>query len=178
MFAPQPLWDFDKDNIQRLMGAFRYRNEIWYNFLSFMKVHKLPSMPMKFDHVNEFLMFASIVIDQKHRNDLYKRLERLMEMNVPVTICYGSEESLIPKVTISKLYKELAIDPEHDVVDIDPENYSHEQLARTGRITCYSIRGGKHFAHANFHQYSNRMIEQLLEHQSVTNDTTEQVVLS
>lgn len=173
MFAPQPLWDFESDKIEQLLGAFRYRNEVWYNFISLIKVHKMPSMPMKFDHVNEFLVFATVVIDQKHRNELYKRVEALMAMvDVPVTVCYGSKESLIPKVTIGRLYKELGIeDVEHEVINIDPETDSPEQLAHTRRIMGYTILGGKHFAHASFPQYSNRMIEQLLEYQAAPNDT-------
>ncbi|KAH9394632.1 hypothetical protein TYRP_004687 [Tyrophagus putrescentiae] len=158
LFAPQPLWLSHKQEVemQKAKRMFYFRSELWYNFLGMTRIHKLPSMPMRFDNVNEFLLICTTVLDDQSPIDLHRRIELLVKSNIPVTLMYGSEETLVTKGSIAKLNEELGVKPE-EIIRLDGEKHTADDLPAGKRITSYVIQKGGHFAHANFYQFSNRM---------------------
>ena len=161
MFAPQPLWDKKEEDVRKIKRMFYFKSELWYNFLSLTRIHKLPSMPMRFENINEFLLICTTVLDDQSPVDLHKRLELLVNSNVPISLMYGSLESLITKSSIRKLNEKLGICSE-DIVYIDPTKDDTNRLQTDKKINSYVIENGGHFAHANFYNFSNKIIENLL----------------
>ena len=129
---------------------FYFKSELWYNFLSLTRIHKLPSMPMRFENINEFLLICTTVLDDQSPIDLHRRIEYLVNSHIPVTIMYGSQESLISKASIRKLNEKLGIN-EDEIVTLEEDTDSADDLKPTKRINSYVIKNGGHFAHANFH---------------------------
>lgn len=163
LFAPQPLWDSKEDEVQKVKRMFYFKSELWYNFLGWTHIHKLPSLPMRFDSVNEFLLICTTVLDDHSPIDLHRRIEllRANSKSVPVTVMYGSGETLISKSAIAKLNEKLGVQPE-EIIHLDAEKHTADDLPTGKPITSYVINNGGHFAHANFYQFSNRMVENLL----------------
>lgn len=130
-----------------------------------MRFYKLPFTPMRIENINEFLMLCSSAIDYQTAIDIVHRLKKLVDSGRPVVLLYGENETLITKKSIAELHQCLEIDPEDKIV-IDPENDCPVKLSMKKRIVSYSINGGGHFVHAKQHQFSNKMIDNLLDYHS------------
>lgn len=163
MFSPQPLWLVKEEGMRRLRRTLYFQNELWYNFLALVRLHKLPSLPMKCDHIDEFLLFCTIAIDRNTPKDFEKRMDMLMESNIPLVIMYGSEDSVIGKPTIDRMNHKIGKAPE-DIIHVDPNQTSPSDLKLSGKVSSFMIDTAKHFAHANYYKFSNEIIQLLLDY--------------
>jgi len=119
---------------------------------------------MDFEHINEFFLLGTHLLDAQTPEDFKRRLDHLVHnTEIPITLAYGSEEPVISKYCIDQMYERLGI-AQQDIVHIDPESDPVDVIMKPSgrRITGYMIKGGGHFAHAKFSQYSNRMVDNLL----------------
>lgn len=151
---------------------FYFKSELWYNFLAMTHIHKLPSMPMRFENINEFLLICTTVLDDQSPIDLHRRIDTLVKQtHIPITLMYGSGETLISKTSIRKLHEKLGLSQE-EIVHLEEGKHSADDLTSTRRINSYIIETGGHFAHANFPLFSNRMVENLLNYKAAPQTTT------
>lgn len=174
-FAAQPLYDLKEKYVNLTKKLFfTFRNELFYNLLGFLRFHKLPQIPVKFEHINDAFLFLVPVLDDEHlQTQLWHSIEKLAAAKkVPVSIVYGTEEKFISPQARERFFAAFGLQPEDvlvvdPTVDIDPEvvvvgkgnlktNYSQT------RIKGIYLKGGGHFAYANYPQYTNRLVENLL----------------
>ncbi|OTF79822.1 hypothetical protein BLA29_013897, partial [Euroglyphus maynei] len=74
-----------------------------------MRVHKKSYTKLRCTNINEFLLLCSIGIEDDTPEKFTRRLERIIQMNIPVVIIYGENERLISKQAIQRLNEHFNI---------------------------------------------------------------------
>ena len=139
-----------------------FRSELLFKLLTLAQVHRYPFWNLKYADINEFLISAATLYDQQSPVDLKHRIELLVQNSkIPVSLVYGGDEVTVSQYCIEEMYRRMKIKPE-EIVEIDPIHDLLDSVKQSKRIQGYRIKGGGHFAHAKYYQYSNQIVENLL----------------
>lgn len=120
--------------------------------------------------MNEFLHSCCISIEDDTRENMYKRIDLLVKLNIPTVLIYGTLEKLISKWAIAQLNERLTIKPE-EVVLIDCDNNINNpslsksiesELTLSKNLNSFLIKNGGHFSHCNYYPIANKLIDNLL----------------
>lgn len=120
--------------------------------------------------MNEFLHSCCISIEDDTKENMYKRIDSLVKLNIPTVLIYGSLERIISKWAIGQLNERLTIKPD-EIVLIDCDNNTNKlslsksiesELNLTKNLNSFLIKNGGHFSHCNYYPIANKLIDNLL----------------
>ena len=170
LFAPQPLYDITEANV-RLVNRYMFpfpHSELFYNILNLTRFYRHPKIPLKFNHINDFILFMVPVLDCRAIENMPNRIQNLAQpqAKVPVAIMYGDGEKFISAKARGKLFQQFGLEPK-DLIQIDPKVDDLEVVSRDrARVKGYIIKGGGHFMYANFEKYTHQIVEDLLNYKN------------
>ena len=187
MFSPQPLYDMTsmmKSICNWTMYLFP-RSNLWYNCLDRLNIYKTKLIPVRFENINDFLVFFVSSLHDMTQDELPRKIANLsllrdledqkqQKHRIPIALMYGDKEKFIFPKSRTRLFNEFGIKVS-EVIRIDPivdspenflklksKNISKNTKTAPKRVNGYIIIGGGHFAYANFDQFTNRIVESLL----------------
>lgn len=168
-FAAQPLYDLKAKHAHLTKRIFfTHRSELFYNLLGHLRLHKLPRIPVRFEHINDALLFLVPALDDAHlRRQLPKSIAKLMTSSqVPVSIFYGTGEKFISPQARERFFAAFGLQAPEDILVVDPAVDTDPEVTVLGkgqtRVRGIYLKGGGHFAYANYPQYTNCIVEDLL----------------
>lgn len=175
-FGAQPLYDLNPRHAALTRKLFfTFRSEAFYNFLNAIRLHRLPLIPVHYPHLNDALLFAVQSLDApRAQADLPRLLEHLVEVSteksIPLTLLYGSKEKFISRRAMDRLFAACGLtDPAREVLLVDPEVDRKEVIvdaygaaSEQPRVKGIILKGGGHFAFANYPAFTAAVVEDLL----------------
>lgn len=166
LFSPQSFWIDYNHKFDAMVHSLSIQNEFWYKLLELSRVHRHPYWPMKYDSINEFLLSASIFLDQRTAIDLIGRVEHLVTgTDRKVTFVHGAKDFLIKQSSTAELHRKFNLSPK-DIIHCDPsQEENHEEWLgkiKSKRINSFIDTKGGHFAYIKQHKFSNKIIENLI----------------
>ncbi len=186
LLSPQPMLDpvapavraaarrlFRLASLAGKVGA----SEAFYRLLSAAQLHRLIRSAYKFATTEELLWALTTLLDLQTPFSVQRRVYNLVQQkssSVPVTLLYGSRETIISRRAQHQFLTEYFGVPEERFVylDLSDDAKKGDDAGELGdlakiqpggdRIKAYYINGGSHFAFARHSQATVRMIDCLL----------------
>ena len=163
MFAPTNAWDKSIQSQEKIVNMlFMFQNNLWYNLLGLMKIHKNKKLPLKFDNIDDFLLYCSLQRDNII-GGFEERFKRVVKnTDFPISLVSGALDKTAPPIHIAKFNTILGLRNDQ-VIRIDPTIHTEKDIKmNTKRFNSYLIEDGKHFLHMKYHNIAKKILTNLL----------------